>query len=121
MASLLLAQVPVDLNGKWRVSKMNGKSVSKKVKPPTVEFLAEGRVAGFGGCNRFGGAFSVAGSQLKLGDLAATRMACAGDGMAVEDQFFKLFAGELKMKLSKDRIELANPRNENVIRLQRDR
>ena len=36
-----------------------------------------GRVSGSGGCNRVTGSFTRAGVSLKLGQMAATRMACA--------------------------------------------
>lgn len=87
LASLLMAQSPVAIEGKWRVAKMNGKSLLKGVKPPTVEFATQGRVAGFSGCNRFGGSYNIEGMQLKLSELFATRMACAGQGMELEDRF----------------------------------
>jgi heat shock protein HslJ len=37
---------------------------------------ASGRVSGSGGCNRLTGSFTRAGSQLRIGQVALTRMAC---------------------------------------------
>jgi len=51
--------------------------------------FAEGRIAGHSGCNRFTGAASLTAEtpeagRLELGPLAATRMACDADRMAIE-------------------------------------
>jgi heat shock protein HslJ len=43
----------------------------------SATFGDDGRVAGSGGCNRFGGPFVLDGSGLSIGILATTRMACS--------------------------------------------
>jgi heat shock protein HslJ len=43
---------------------------------PTLEFAADGTVAGFTGCNRFHGPYAVAGGDLKIGNVVTTKMAC---------------------------------------------
>jgi heat shock protein HslJ len=50
---------------------------------PTIAF-AEGRVSGSAGCNTYSGSYSVDGSSLELGTLAATSMACVGDAAVIE-------------------------------------
>ncbi|VWX59814.1 Heat shock protein HslJ [Burkholderiales bacterium 8X] len=48
-----------------------------------------GRVSGTGGCNRVSGTYQRMGSSLKLGQLGATRMACANPAVNInETQFF---------------------------------
>lgn len=108
------------LEGRWRVVELNGKPLEVGVKAPYVEFLPEGRVAGFGGCNRFGGSYKRDGATIEIGPLAASRMACVGEGMAIEDAFFKVFAGKLKVT-GKDRLDLTSPSNKVVVRLQLQR
>jgi heat shock protein HslJ len=41
-----------------------------------LQFMDDGRVAGFGGCNSFSGSWRLDGKNLSLGPLAATRKAC---------------------------------------------
>jgi heat shock protein HslJ len=49
-----------------------------------------GRVSGSGGCNRFSGGFTRAGSRLQISQLAATKMACLdGARTANETQFLQ--------------------------------
>ena len=42
----------------------------------TATFAADGRVSGFGGCNGFGGSYTLDGDSMQIGPLAATRKAC---------------------------------------------
>ncbi|RZL65228.1 MAG: META domain-containing protein [Variovorax sp.] len=56
---------------------------------PQVQFDSSGRVSGSGGCNRVSGSFTRSGSELRIGQLAATRMACADPARgATESEFF---------------------------------
>jgi hypothetical protein len=50
----------------------------------------EGRLAGHSGCNRYTGSYSQDGQSLKLGPLAATRMACAPERMEQERAWFQM-------------------------------
>lgn len=106
------------LTGRWRVVEIQGKPLEQGVKAPYVEFLTEGRLAGFGGCNRFGGSYKRSGNQLEIGALAATKMACVGRGMEVEDRFFAIFAGRLYLQSKDQKLELRDDNNVIVLRLQ---
>lgn len=61
--------------------------------PPTV-MVADGRLAGFAGCNRFNAAVSAGGSpgELQVSPPATTRRACSEAEMAVETRFTQLLA-----------------------------
>jgi heat shock protein HslJ len=43
---------------------------------PTLQFAADGTVAGFTGCNQFHGPYTAVGGDLKIGTLVTTKMAC---------------------------------------------
>ena len=43
--------------------------------------------AGFGGCNRYTGSYSIRGDSITFGPSASTKMACA-EGMDVEQGYF---------------------------------
>jgi heat shock protein HslJ len=72
---------------------------------PFLRFEA-GRVAGLGGCNRFGGKYQLDGDRLSFSTLMATRMACQPDRMKTEQAFFDMLARVKAMKLAGDRLEL---------------
>lgn len=72
---------------------------------PSLRFDA-GRVAGLGGCNRFGARYELDGDRLSFSPLMATRMACRPDMMKVEQAFFDMLGKVKAMKLDGDRLEL---------------
>ena len=72
----------------WRLVELNGQPAAMGAggRPATLQFDEGGRVAGFGGCNRIAGPYTVAGDSIRLGPLVMTRMACA-EGMELETAF----------------------------------
>ncbi len=67
------------LDGKWALESMGGETASAKFgeQAPYLEFqTAEGRLAGFGGCNRTGGGFEVINDSIQFLQLVSTKMAC---------------------------------------------
>lgn len=60
---------------------------------PTLEFLADGTVAGLGGCNRFSGPVTIDGSGISFGGLTSTRMACGDPADAVERAYLGALEG----------------------------
>lgn len=44
--------------------------------PLTLEFTLDGQVGGYGGCNSFGGSYTVEGNRLVLGEIVSTLVAC---------------------------------------------
>jgi len=59
-------------------------------KPPTITFSEDGRVSGFGGCNRFNGGYTLDGATVRFTPVMTTMMACQLD--AVNRQELALMA-----------------------------
>jgi len=74
----------------------------------TLQFGADGKLQGSGGCNRFNGSFSEQGRSLRIGPLASTRMACAEPAgrMAQEAQFLAALESGAKAQREGDMLEL---------------
>jgi copper homeostasis protein (lipoprotein) len=76
----------------WRLVELPG-HVLAATGPAKAPFLvldgATKRVSGSAGCNRFNGTYELSGSSLRFGPLAATRMMCPPEMMAVEDALLK--------------------------------
>jgi heat shock protein HslJ len=74
----------------------------------TMEFSADGRVAGSAGCNRYTGSFKQDGKTLSFGPAAATRRMCVEpEGiMAQEQQFLKALETVATVRHEADRAEL---------------
>lgn len=62
---------------KWQIVAMNGEQVGGEVSA-TLEFDLSAKITGDTGCNKFFGEYTIHGEGISLGDLASTRMACAG-------------------------------------------
>lgn len=79
------------LAGEWQVIRMGDDRVPSSA-PLTLSFGADGQISGFSGCNRFSGSSHLSGEGLSFGPLAATRMACAPEKMALEARMLGLLA-----------------------------
>lgn len=64
----------------WMLAELGDQPVAPGPDPrsdPQIQFdRANGRVSGSGGCNRMSGTYQRSGNSLRLGQLAATKMAC---------------------------------------------
>lgn len=80
------------INGKWTLTKINGKNIPTQLGPNNIPFLdingELGRIAGSTGCNRFSGKFVLRNYKIHMGNLATTKMACAN---AMESAFLAVF------------------------------
>lgn len=60
----------------WRLVQLGDEPIAPGGEAQLQFDRSSGRVSGSGGCNRLSGTFSRSGVSLKIGQLAATRMAC---------------------------------------------
>jgi heat shock protein HslJ len=109
---------PVTLTGKWLLVELEGKAVSTLPRPPDIEFQAEGRAAGSGGCNRFTTGYKVTGKTLQFGRIASTRMAClAADAMEWEDRYLDALQKTASFQRSGSELVLLGAKGETLGRL----
>src|SRR6478609_9616123 len=95
------------IDGKWILVELDGKKVMDtelQNERPRIEFNStEKRVAGTAGCNQFSAACTITGSTMKIGVVAATRMACQGD---LEDRFLKAMGAINEFKIEDSSLYL---------------
>jgi copper homeostasis protein (lipoprotein) len=92
----------------WKLVALDDKpiSVQDDERVPTLFLdLADHRVSGSGGCNRFGGSYTLAGTRLSFGVLFSTKMACA-TGMDLEQSYFAALEKVRSWRVSGRRLEL---------------
>lgn len=77
---------PSDLEGDWLLEDLGGRGVADMVQT-TIEFDADGRVSGSGGCNRFNGSYAFENGWLTFGPVASTKKMCPEAMMDQEYQF----------------------------------
>ncbi|MDV6316719.1 META domain-containing protein [Idiomarina sp. HP20-50] len=59
----------------WQLSQFEGQAIHSK--PPTIQFLEDGQLAGFNGCNRYFGHYNMGGELAQLRITGSTKMACS--------------------------------------------
>jgi len=71
--------------------------------------MSLGRATGSGGCNGYGGTYTLAGAGLRLGEIASTAMACVAPGIDVrEAAYHRSLAAVRSWKVTGGRLELAD-------------
>jgi heat shock protein HslJ len=62
----------------WKLTRLgeNAVVVAEPARQPNLTLAADGRVAGFTGCNRMAGSYQVTGRSIAFGQMASTKMAC---------------------------------------------
>jgi heat shock protein HslJ len=84
------AAVPASVEGPWVVTLVNNGNQGVEPVPDgvsaTVAFGPDGTVEGFGGCNSFGGGYSVDGESIAIGPLMSTKMSCGKTADTFEAQ-----------------------------------
>lgn len=76
-------------DGRWQIREVGTTKVPDDV-DAHIEFLPDGRLAGRAGCNRYTGNWARQGHEMRFGRIAATRMACAGPAMDIENRLFEM-------------------------------
>ncbi|HEY7206554.1 MAG TPA: META domain-containing protein [Methylomirabilota bacterium] len=95
-------------NTYWKLVRLGDApvAVADRQREPSLVFAAsEARVSGHGGCNRVTGSFEVDGARLKIGPLAATRMACP-DGMEREQRFLRAIQAVTTYRIRGSHLDL---------------
>jgi len=80
-------KAPNPLEGsEWRLVNLTGQEVGEGARA-TLLFASDTSVSGSGGCNNFVGGVAVGGESITFGNLAATRRACLGPTMDLEEDY----------------------------------
>jgi heat shock protein HslJ len=90
----------------WRLVSVGSVAADLSRREPFILLDADGRLSGGTGCNRFAGGYVVDGGYLSFGQVATTRMYCAG----VWEQERAILAAlpqVTRWQVSGDRLELA--------------
>ena len=102
-------EMPFPVGQVWVAESLDGQPFAN-VSQPTLRFTAEGQVQGNAGCNRYTGAASAKGSQLTLGPLAMTRMACFGAGGDNERLFAPAISSTTGWRMEQQRLVIETAR-----------
>jgi heat shock protein HslJ len=89
----------------WTLHSLRGSAVEGGPRVAHLVFT-EDRVSGSTGCNRLSGTYQLDDQALSFGPIAATRMACKGEAMALERAFLDMLAAVAGWRESAGHLEL---------------
>ena len=84
---------------------------------PRLRWTSASQVSGSGGCNQFAGKSVLTDAEVRLGPLAATRMACMPTPSGQEDKFFKALEATTKARLERGVLLLVDAQGNELMRL----
>jgi heat shock protein HslJ len=103
----------------WVAEEIAGAAVTGDM-PITLRFDADGGASGRGGCNSYGGSYTLTGDALSFGPIAATRMACEPALMDQEQRYFDTLAKVTRYAVADDGALLLTTGEGKEIRLRRE-
>jgi heat shock protein HslJ len=77
----------------------------------TARFGSDGKIAGFGGCNRYFGSYEAEGERLRIGPLASSRKLCLEPQGVMQDEagFLKVLEQVTEYRIEGRRLTLLGP------------
>lgn len=81
---------------------------------PWLEFVAEGRLSGFTGCNLLHGAWMNEGGQVRFGSLVTTKRGCAGPEGEMERRVLAVLTREARVTREGSRLVVTGPGGERI-------
>lgn len=82
---------------------------------PSLSVMADGRITGSTGCNRFFGKAEFSGATLRIGDLGMTRMACFDGAGLNERRFTSALAAATGWRVDASRLILETAQGPMVL------
>jgi heat shock protein HslJ len=107
------APEPASIAGKQWVAEGMGDGDPKD--RPRLEFVADGRLAGFTGCNMLSGRWRQEGAEVKLEGLVATKRGCLGPGGALERRFLAAVNESARLTLEGGKLVAQGASGERLV------
>ncbi len=110
-------------NSSWEVTSYNNGSggvVSAHAETQlTVNFAADGRLAGSAGCNEYTGTYETEGSNITMGPFGTTRKLCPEPIMEQERQYLTALETVATYKIEGDTMEMRTADEATAVKFQR--
>ena len=84
--------------------------------PLTLDFSLDGQVGGYGGCNSFGGSYTVEGDTLVLGEIVSTLVACVDTAqMNQEVEYLNALQSVTQFQVDGDHLAITYNEGQGVL------
>ena len=77
-------------------------------------------MSGVSGCNQYNAPYEATGTEISIGEIAGTLMACPEEEMAVEDQYRELLAEVTTFEVSGGSMSMSDAEGSPVLRFSQD-
>jgi len=108
--------------GYWHLAALGEAPVETGPRGATAEILFDSgppqRVSGFNGCNRFAGAYVLAGENVEFRALSTTRMACDPAATELEGRFMQMLDATRGWRFNEGQLELLDTYGRAVARFE---
>ena len=91
----------------WRPSHI-GEMRTDEATALHLQFEPDGKLTGYGGCNRFFGSYELAGKNIAIASLGMTRMACPEPAMSIEFAFVEALQSAATVARNESRRAVRN-------------
>jgi heat shock protein HslJ len=81
---------------------------------PWLEFIAEGRVSGFTGCNLLQGGWKTEGGEVRVGPIATTKRGCTGPDKEIERRVVAALNERSRVSREGDKLVFTTPAGDRV-------
>lgn len=98
--------LPALEGSEWFVVELEGAPPPDRVEATLTLDREAGQATGSGGCNRYTGAYDLAGARLTFGTMANTRMACPADAMIFEGAYLAALGSVGSYRLTGSTLDL---------------
>lgn len=109
------------VGSEWELRDLGGTPVLEDRSSPTLSFVDPGRVTGNGSCNRYGGSAELGDGTIKVGPLAATKMACTPEVDAQERAYLAALQNASRLELVGRELLVHSDSLEKPLRFSRTR
>jgi putative lipoprotein len=99
------APTPELVGSNWRPVQIGALTIPEDPRA-LLRFNEDGKLTGRGGCNRFFGTFKTSGTDINLGPIGSTRMACREPIMQRENAFFAALENTASFKIDAGSLQL---------------
>lgn len=108
-------------NQSWTLTEMNGEkpAVSDDSKAHILFSIADKKVSGYSGCNRFSAPYELAENKLRIGNILSTRRACMGNN--IEGQLFEILKTTDKFSIENKTLILLDKSGKSIAKFEPSR
>ena len=120
LLSACAGSASADIVGEWRLVSFGPASSPRPAAGETsINFGADGQMAGNVGCNSFGGEYKVSGMKIEFGPIMSTLMACMDTIGDQESATLAVFANTASFALTGDTLTITSADGSTVVVLAR--